>query len=87
MFFTHFELGYLTSYNVLIIASGFCSKAFSFFESHDPSVTPGDMNWKSEMKFDQSFSDSMSNCFIGSFSKDLNWLELINYQYKEELPL
>ena len=53
----NFHLNFLNH----IIASGLCSKAFSFFESHDASVTPGDMNWKSEMRFDQSFSDSMSN--------------------------
>ena len=41
----NFHLNFLNH----IIASGFCSKAFSFFESHDVSVTPSDMNWKSEI--------------------------------------
>ena len=50
-----------------IIAGGFCSKPFSFFESHDASVTPGDMNCKSEMRFDQSFSKSMSNFLLEVF--------------------
>ena len=56
----HFHLNFLNH----IIASGFCSKACSFFESHDASVTPADINWKSEMRFDQSFSDSMSNLIL-----------------------
>ena len=57
------------TYNILnhIIASGFCSKAFLLFESHDASVTPGDMNWKSEMRFDQLSSDSMSNFLLEVF--------------------
>ena len=41
----NFHLNFLNH----IIASGFRSKAFSLFESHDASVTPGDMNWKSEI--------------------------------------
>ena len=43
----NFHLNFLNH----IIASGFCSKAFSFFESLDASVTPCGMNWKSEMRF------------------------------------
>ena len=52
----NFHLNFLNH----IIASGFCSKAFSFFESHDASVTPGDMNWKSEI---------MSNVLLKVFEK------------------
>ena len=50
-----------------IIASGFCSKAFSFLESDDVSVTPGDMNWKSEMRFDKSIFQQHVKFFVGSF--------------------
>ena len=60
-----FHLNFLND----IIGSFFCSTAFSFVESHDASVTPGDMNWKSEMRFDQSFSNSMSNFFNWKFLK------------------
>ena len=59
----NFHLNFLNH----VIASGFCSKAFSFFESNDASVTPGDMNWESEIRFDQSFSDSMSNVLLKVF--------------------
>ena len=52
----NFHLSFLNH----IIASGCCSKAFSFFESHDASVTPGDMNWKSEI---------MSNVLLKVFEK------------------
>ena len=52
-----------------IIASGFCSKAFSLFESRDASVTPGDMNWKSEMRFDQLFLESMPNLLLEVFER------------------
>ena len=52
----NFHLNFLNH----IIASGFCSKAFSFFESYDSSVTLGDMNWKSEI---------MSNALLNVFEK------------------
>ena len=52
----NFHLNFLNH----IIASGFCSKAFSFFESDDASVTRGDMNWKSEI---------MSNVLLKAFEK------------------
>ena len=61
----NFHLNFLNH----VIVSGFCSKAFSFFESNDASVTPGDMNWESEIGFDQSFSDSMSNVLLKVFEK------------------
>ena len=61
----NFHLNFLNH----IIASGFCRKPLSFFESHDASVTPGDMKWKSEIKFDQSFSDSISNVLLKFFEK------------------
>ena len=65
MIVTNAEKNKIFHSNILnhILASGFCSKEFSLFESHNASVTPGDMNLKSEMRFNQLFSDSMSNFY------------------------
>ena len=52
----NFHLNFLNH----IIAGGFRSKAFSFFVSYDTTVTPGDMNWKSEI---------MSNVLLNVFEK------------------
>ena len=63
--FTNVEKNKNFHLNVLnhIIASGFCSKAFSLFESHDASVTPGDMNWKSEMDLTNYFPTACQNFY------------------------
>ena len=54
----------------------FLKQSISVFESRDVSATPRYVNWKSEMRFDHSFSDGMSNFFLEVFvQKDLNWLE------------
>ena len=47
----------------------FLKQSISFFESHDASATPRYVNWKSEMRFDHSFSNGMSNFFWKFFSK------------------
>ena len=69
--FTNVEKNIIFHLNILnhIIASAFCSKTFSLFEYHDASVNPGDMNWKSEMTFDQLFSDSISNFLLEVFER------------------